>query len=159
MKNLYRTHWEIFSEPGRAKQAQFISANLKTWHEPWQSLQHPHSSTQTLQIIELRHKTFWSSEEKNEELPVKLHSLHVTHCEAWTQVHHLMSTAAICIDWLCWYPYFFKNSLKTLKTFCSEFKSQKIETFLFLSQKSRLRLRWWSFPKTTERKTSILQLS
>lgn len=43
---------------------------------------------------------------------------------------------AISIDWLCWYCYFLRNSLKSLKTFCSEFKTQKPETFLFLSQKS-----------------------
>lgn len=62
--------------------------SLKTWHRSRQPLQYPHSSTQTLQIIEeLLHKTFWSSEEKNEEL----HSLHFTCCEAWTQVLHLMS--------------------------------------------------------------------
>lgn len=81
---------------------------------------------------ELQHKTFWSSEEEKGERPVKLHKRLLGNSE--------LKFVIRCTDWLCWYHYFLRNSLKTLKTFCLELKTQKILMSLFLRQKSKLDL-------------------
>lgn len=57
-------------------------------------------------------------------------------------------------------PLLFKDFMKTLKIFCSEFKTQKIKIILISQLKQHIRLRCcFNFPKATERKKSILQLS